>query len=145
MRSRTLTASLGALLLLAGSIVEAKHNHGHLDTIYRRHHAHRDQHRSIPEAGESGVALRSPTKRGGKGKKCPFPDDAGLVAVTPHEENAGWAMSPNQPCVPDSYCPYACPPGQVMMQWDPSATSYSYPQSMVSDRSLPCRTSADTP
>jgi hypothetical protein len=29
------------------------------------------------------------------------------------------------------YCPYACPPGQLMAQWDPSAKTYSYPQSMV--------------
>jgi hypothetical protein len=41
-------------------------------------------------------------------------------------------MSPNQPCKPGNYCPYACPPGQVSMQWDPEATSYSYPMSMVS-------------
>jgi Beta-glucosidase (SUN family) len=135
MRSRTFTAGASALLLFAVSIVEAKHNHGHLDVVYKRHRLHRDQHRSIPEAGESGIALRSP-KSGGNGGQCQFPKDAGLVAVTPHAENAGWAMSPDQPCVPDSYCPYACPPGQVMMQWDPSATSYSYPQSMVSE--VPC-------
>jgi hypothetical protein len=41
-------------------------------------------------------------------------------------------MSPNQPCKPGNYCPYACPPGQVSMQWDPEATSYAYPMSMVS-------------
>lgn len=129
MRSRGFTASASALLLLAASFVDAKHNHGQLDALYRRHHVHRDQHRSIPEAGESGIALRSPKK----GDQCKFPEDAGLVAITPDAENAGWAMSPDQPCVRDSYCPYACPPGQVMMQWDPSATEYSYPKSMVSD------------
>ncbi|ERF75280.1 hypothetical protein EPUS_00072 [Endocarpon pusillum Z07020] len=130
MRSRTLTASASALLLFSASVTHAKHNHVHLDTLYKRHHAHREQHRSVPEAGESGIALRSPNKRDGKGDQCRFPNDAGLVAVTPHEQNAGWAMSPDQPCVPGSYCPYACPPGQVMMQWDPEATSYSYPKSM---------------
>lgn len=67
-------------------------------------------------------------KRGGQ---CQFPTDAGLVAVTPKAMNAGWAMSPDQPCMPDSYCPYACPPGQVMAQWDPKATAYTYPASMV--------------
>lgn len=67
-------------------------------------------------------------KRGGQ---CQFPTDAGLVAVTPKAMNAGWAMSPDQPCKPDSYCPYACPPGQVMAQWDPKATAYTYPASMV--------------
>lgn len=126
MRSRFLTASASALLLVVASIAEAKHGHGHLDTLYKRHHAHREQHRSIPEAGESAIALRSPNR-----DQCQFPKDAGLVEVTPHEKNAGWAMSPDQPCLPDNYCPYACPPGQVMMQWDPSATSYTYPKSMV--------------
>ncbi len=133
MRPRTVTASASALLLLSASGTYAKHNHGHLDTLYKRHHAHREQHRSVSEAGESGIVLRSPNNGDGNGGQCRFPNDAGLVAVTPHEQNAGWAMSPDQPCVPDSYCPYACPPGQVMMQWDPEATSYSYPKSMVSN------------
>jgi hypothetical protein len=62
---------------------------------------------------------------------CEFPKDAGLVAVTPGEQNAGWALSPDQPCKPGMYCPYACPPGQLMNQWDPSATTYSYPKSQV--------------
>ncbi|PLB52287.1 hypothetical protein P170DRAFT_434083 [Aspergillus steynii IBT 23096] len=62
--------------------------------------------------------------------ECEFPSDAGLVSVTPKMKNAGWAMSPDQPCKPGNYCPYACPPGQVSMQWDPKATSYSYPMSM---------------
>lgn len=30
-----------------------------------------------------------------------------------------------------SYCPYACPAGQLMAQWDPKATKYAYPESMV--------------
>lgn len=62
--------------------------------------------------------------------ECQFPMDKGLVAVTPEAQNAGWAMSPDQPCKPGMYCPYACPPGQLMAQWDPKATSYSYPESM---------------
>ena len=63
---------------------------------------------------------------------CAFPtDDPDLVAVTPDEMNAGWAMSPNQQCTPNSYCPIACKPGMVMAQWDQEATSYSYPMSMV--------------
>lgn len=137
MRSEPFKASVGALLLLAASIVNAKHDHSLLATIHKRHHAHREQHRSIPEIAESGIALRSPKKGDGKAGQCQFPNDAGLVAVTPQEQNAGWAMSPDQPCVPDSYCPYACPPGQVMMQWDPDATSYTYPKSMVSTHTLP--------
>lgn len=38
-------------------------------------------------------------------------------------------MSPDQQCTAGNYCPYACPPGQLMAQWDKSATSYTYPQS----------------
>jgi hypothetical protein len=82
------------------------------------------------ETGDEGSELRSLEieKRGGQ---CQFPSDAGLVAVTPGSSNAGWAMSPDQPCQPGHYCPYACPSGQMMAQWDPDATSYTYPQSMV--------------
>ena len=43
--------------------------------------------------------------------QCQFPTDCGLVPVTPGQQNAGWAMSPNQPCLPGNYCPYACPSG----------------------------------
>ncbi|CAG8893527.1 unnamed protein product [Penicillium egyptiacum] len=96
-----------ALVTLIASAEAAKHSHGH-----SHHHETRD------------VALG---KRSGK---CEFPSDAGLVEITPHEQNAGWAMSPDEPCEPGNYCPYACPPGQVSMQWDPKATSYSYPMSM---------------
>ncbi|PYH48318.1 SUN domain-containing protein [Aspergillus saccharolyticus JOP 1030-1] len=101
------TFSATALLLIAG--VEAAK------------HAHRHGHHSVGEASTS-VAKRTGS--------CQFPSDAGLVAVTPDELNGGWAMSPDQECTPGGYCPYACPPGQVSMQWDPEATSYSYPLSM---------------
>ncbi|KAG5373426.1 hypothetical protein CJU90_1126 [Yarrowia sp. C11] len=66
-------------------------------------------------------------KRGGQ---CSFPSDEGLVSVDASGMNAGWAMSPDEPCEPGKFCPYACPPGQLMGQWDPKATSYSYPLSM---------------
>lgn len=62
--------------------------------------------------------------------QCKFPRDVGLVPVTLEKLNAGWAMSPDQECLPEKYCPYACPPGQIMAQWDPAATSYTYPISM---------------
>lgn len=110
-----------ALLALIASVeaVGHDHRHGH----YRRpRHPHRNIH-----AHPADVDI-SVEKRGGQ---CQFPTDAGLVSVTPDKQNAGWAMSPNQPCLPGNYCPYACPPGQVSMQWDPKATSYSYPMSMV--------------
>lgn len=141
MRSRTLTSSASAVLLLAAvTAAQASHGvHEHLESLHQRHRAHREHVRSAPEVAE-GVAVQSVARDAIVGEKnisrrsgqCEFPTDAGLVAVTMSEENAGWAMSPNQPCLPGNYCPYACPPGQVSMQWDPSATSYSYPESMVS-------------
>ncbi|KAB8074972.1 hypothetical protein BDV29DRAFT_172711 [Aspergillus leporis] len=105
------TIASPALLGLIAAVEAAKHGHGH---------GHNHQHGSRAVAGGSG----------GSGGSCQFPTDAGLVAVTPNAMNAGWAMSPDQPCKPGNYCPYACPPGQVSMQWDPKATSYSYPMSM---------------
>ncbi|KAF3767806.1 hypothetical protein M406DRAFT_31870, partial [Cryphonectria parasitica EP155] len=60
---------------------------------------------------------------------CAFPESEGLVAVTPGSSNAGWAMSPDQECTAGSYCPFACPPGQLMNQWKPG-TTYVYPESM---------------
>ena len=144
MRKRTITSSASALLLLTASLVSAKHGaHEHLEVLHKRHRIHRQlDPRSTAENAEQGVEIRSipetttqatVEKRGGQ---CAFPTDAGLVAVTPDEANAGWAMSPDQPCTPGNYCPYACPPGEVMMQWDPSATAYTYPKSMVSSSSL---------
>ena len=138
MRTRTFTSSASAALLFTASFVSAKHGHvhDHLQAITRRHD-HRQLARSIPESGEQGVEIRAVTETAAVEKRdgqCAFPYDAGLVPVTPGSQNAGWAMSPDQPCKPGNYCPYACPPGQVMAQWDPSATSYSYPKSMVSQK-----------
>lgn len=73
------------------------------------------------------LANAAPTKRS---TTCAFPSSDGLVSVTPLSANAGWAMSPDQSCTAGSYCPYACPPGQLMAQWDTSATSYTYPGSL---------------
>lgn len=113
MKAISITVGAAALLCLISGVKADRHVHGH------RHARH---HHSVAEVG---AALER------KGGQCAFPTDAGLVAVTPTEQNAGWAMSPNQPCTPGNYCPYACPPGQVSMQWDPDATSYTYPLSMV--------------
>ncbi|KAG0667882.1 hypothetical protein C6P45_005249 [Maudiozyma exigua] len=66
------------------------------------------------------------TKRGGT---CAFPNDQGMVAVQTSGKNAGWAMHADQECTYGSWCPYACAPGQLMGQWDPSVTTYSYPGS----------------
>lgn len=127
MRRRSIEVCASALLLLATVAHAHKGAHEHLEALHKRHREARKARRS----NETGAEEESfeLVKRGGQ---CAFPSDAGLVAVTPGSANAGWAMSPDQPCTPGSYCPYACPPGQVSMQWDPKATSYSYPQSMVS-------------
>ena len=142
MRKRTITSNASVLLLFIASLVSAKHGvHEHLEALHKRHRANRGLGaRSSAEDGELGVEIRAVPettashadleKRGGQ---CVFPTDAGLVAVTPGDSNAGWAMSPNQQCTPGTYCPYACPPGEVSMQWDPSATSYTYPESMVNN------------
>lgn len=109
------TASRAAALLCLTAGIEAAH-HGH------HHHAHHRRH-------EADITVEAPLEK--KGGHCKFPSDAGLVAVTPSSLNGGWAMSPDQSCTPGNYCPYACPSGQMSMQWDPEATSYSYPMSMV--------------
>lgn len=75
----------------------------------------------------AALAVAAPTKRE---NTCKFPDNKGLVSVTPSKSNAGWALSPDQKCTAGSYCPYACPPGQLMAQWDKSAKSYSTGSSM---------------
>lgn len=139
MRSNNVLSGASAVLLLT-SIASAKHGvHDHVQALHRQHHERLA--RSTPETAEVGVEIRAASpetaapaveKRDGQ---CAFPYDAGLVPVTPGSSNAGWAMSPDQPCKPGGYCPYACPPGEVMAQWDPKATSYTYPQSMV--RCLP--------
>src|SRR5579862_4574686 len=95
----------------------------------RHRHARRAGHKHQHKRHNDLPAV----KRGGQ---CQFPTDAGLVPVTPGAQNAGWAMSPDQPCLPGHYCPYACPSGQVMAQWNPAATSYTYPLSMVNSFSL---------
>lgn len=117
-------APIVVALALHFSSVSAKNSHRHLNTLERKHlHLHRDVHISKAERDETGEArdVSAIVKRGGQ---CQFPTDAGLVSVAPNAMNAGWAMSPDQPCTPNSYCPYACPPGQMMAQWDPQATSY---------------------
>lgn len=123
-------AAIATALLVLSSPCDAKHSHRlqHLEALGKRH----DHQRIHASPRAEGIDAESQTqdelkKRG----TCNFPSNAGLVAVTPGSSNAGWAMSPDQPCTVGSYCPFACPPGQVMAQWNPQATSYTYPQSMV--------------
>jgi hypothetical protein len=124
MKLLDIQAAVGTAILLSLPC-DAKHSHqlSHLEVLGKRHN-HRRIHASPRVEGiEDGLQ-----KRGGK---CAFPTDPSLVAVTPGSQNAGWAMSPDQPCLPNNYCPYACQPGYVMAQWNPAATSYTYPLSMV--------------
>ncbi|KAJ2702343.1 hypothetical protein FB645_004305 [Coemansia sp. IMI 203386] len=53
-----------------------------------------------------------------------------VVPITPGSDNGGWAMSPNQKCQPNSWCPYACASGYYSAQWDPSAALYNGKGSM---------------
>ena len=119
------TISIGAVVALNAVTISAKHTHDVLAAFERRHLHHGREAKASP--AERGPIPEKPKLA--KRSTCDFPSDAGLVAVTPGSSNGGWAMSPDQPCALGSYCPYACPSGQMSMQWDPSATSYP---SMVS-------------
>lgn len=110
-----------ALLLVAAPFCQATASH---QRLHQLHHQRKHTHLHVRDSDE----LLSVGKRGGT---CAFPsDESDIVAVTPDESNGGWAMSPDQSCKCDSYCPYACKPGMVMAQWDPDS-SYTYPASMV--------------
>ena len=127
MRFSEQKAAVGAAIVLLAAVSEAKHSHHsvQVDSHGKRHggHDHMRLHSSRIERREEAALEKRDT--------CHFPLTAGLIAVTPNALNGGWAMSPDQPCTAGKFCPYACPPGQLMGQWDPSATSYSYPQSQV--------------
>lgn len=127
-------AAVGAAIVLLAAVSEARHSHRavQLETLERRHahgHSHKNAHSSRADHKDEPVLEKRDI--------CSFPLTAGLVAVTPGSENGGWAMSPDQPCVAGKFCPYACPPGQLMGQWDADATSYEYPASMVRSGILP--------
>ncbi|KAK9420661.1 hypothetical protein SUNI508_00752 [Seiridium unicorne] len=103
-------ASLVALLVAAQPcLASSKHRHLHVG----RRHSHSDT--SNNDTTEVELKARG-------SDTCVFPSGEGLVAITPNSDNAGWAMSPDQPCKCGSYCPYACPPGQVMNQWKDGST-----------------------
>ncbi|KAL8914766.1 MAG: hypothetical protein Q9171_000602 [Xanthocarpia ochracea] len=121
------TSTLAVLAAHIAAIVAAKHGDTHLRGLEHRHLHHKGRSASAIEAGHGyQVEVPAVEKRTGQ---CQFPEDAGLVPVS-GLSNGGWAMSPDECCEPGGYCPYACPPGQISMQWDPEATSYTYPQSM---------------
>lgn len=135
--------AIGVALLLLSQTLAFKHNHGHgltrLDKIERKHsHMHKHSKaqaaarlNDTPSRDEDAQNEIKRALQGGSSATCKFPTDVGLVAVTPGSGNGGWAMSPDQSCTAGSYCPYACPAGQISMQWDPSVTSYTYPGCQV--------------
>lgn len=123
MRPTTLRALAGsALLSLAAQPADATYAHSHLHSRHSGNHTHDHDHDSQELLKRGKLVNRS--------GECAFPEDAGLVIVTPDSMNRGWAMSPDQECTADSFCPYACPPGQLMNQWKPGST-YKYPDSMA--------------
>lgn len=138
MKFTDMKATVGAALVLLSlpATFASRHHEGvsPLDVMHRRH-SHKRLHAS-PLAEVNGNILEGVSSVEKRGGQCQFPSDAGLVAVTPGSSNAGWALSPDQACEPGNFCPYACPPGQVSMQWNPLATAYTYPMSMVSSRNF---------
>ncbi|KAN0104958.1 Beta-glucosidase (SUN family) domain containing protein [Hyaloscypha variabilis] len=126
MKLLDIQAAIGTAILLLSLPCEAKHAHqlSHLDV---KRHNHKHSHKSIQASPRAeGIEEVLETRSG----QCAFPNDPSMVAVTPDQQNAGWAMSPNQPCLPGNWCPYACAPPGVSKQWNPAATSYVYPLSM---------------
>lgn len=142
------TAIGAAILLLSVPSHSSHSSHSRLEALEKRHshHHHKKAHTS-PRVEGLGEAAQDLKKRG----SCTFPTNVGLVPITPGALNAGWAQSPDAPCLPGHYCPYACPPGklqsklatflqyvcidrmigQLMAQWCPTSTSYVYPDSQV--------------
>ncbi|RYP47484.1 hypothetical protein DL768_006456 [Monosporascus sp. mg162] len=123
MKITSIQAAIGSavVLLSAPTVATVQHRHRHLHQ--KLAHAHS---RSSYNEKYSARNITELEKRGNRA--CPFPQDKGLVAVTPGEKNAGWAMAPDQECVEGTWCPIACPPGQVMNQWKPQ-TTYAFPES----------------
>lgn len=111
MKLSTVQAAFGsAALLMLAEPASATIGHRHHHLSKRRGHDHTHSAREADSVEERSML------------GCKFPDADGLVAVTKNAMNAGWAMSPDQPCMPGTYCPYACPSGQVMAQWKKGST-----------------------
>ena len=114
--------ALGVAATIVSGFAATAHRHGHSHPLKSHEHVLR-RSRPLLQGNNSPPSIRK------RAKKCSFPSDEGLVAVTPGAANGGWAMSPDQECTAGTYCPYACPPGQVMAQWKPGST-FTYPSSM---------------
>lgn len=99
------------LLLVAATPLQALKHTNWVETLEKRHgHDHMRLHASPRAENLEEVAHEDFEKRQ---VTCPLPAGAGLVPVAPGAQNAGWAMSPDQPCTPGNWCPYACPPGML--------------------------------
>lgn len=117
----TWQAAFGAVaLFLLAQPAAATHSHRHVHKRIGRRHGH----------GHTSELLSAPQSMD-KRATCSLPGHPDLVRV-PGADNNGFAMSPDQSCDSGKYCPFACVPGKVMAQWEPNST-YTYPQSMVSD------------
>ncbi|KAI1105203.1 hypothetical protein F4804DRAFT_150026 [Jackrogersella minutella] len=132
MKITTIQATFGSAVLLlsaqsCAATVSHQHHHLHLEKKHAQAHSHIKFHPHSYNPNYSERNSSALVSRDGK-KKCQFPTDKGLVAVTPSAMNGGWAMAPDQECVSGTWCPIACPPGKVMAQWKPD-TTYKYPES----------------
>ncbi|KAK8128347.1 hypothetical protein PG984_009455 [Apiospora sp. TS-2023a] len=109
MKLSALQAALGSatLLLAEPALATSAHKHKHL--ARRNDHSQLHSRSAVAHLEDRGLA-------------CKFPAADGLVAVSPGSMNGGWALSPDQVCYPGRYCPYACPPGEMMAQWKPDST-----------------------
>jgi hypothetical protein len=146
MKTTTITAAIGsAILILTARPCDASSQHQHLhrhqhQPLHHRHHGHK---REIFGSSNATANPRYESRRPERlqprgGAKCEFPNNKGLFAVTPGSLNGGWALAPDQECVDGTWCPIACPPGQVMAQWKPN-THYTYPESTVSSEAFSLR------
>ncbi|KAI1807640.1 beta-glucosidase-domain-containing protein [Daldinia bambusicola] len=139
MKITTIQAAVGSAVLLLNAqlctaTVQHQHHHLHLEKKHSNSnsnsHSHSHSHGHLQNAYNPKYSHRNSSSlvsRDGK-KKCQFPEDKGLFAVTPSEMNGGWALAPDQECVSGTWCPIACPPGKVMAQWKPD-THYTFPES----------------
>src|SRR5687768_14483747 len=103
-------AQAAALMLLSAQQCQATVGHRHVHHFHHKRHTH----------GHPQASPREEIPVEKRGVHCKLPADAGLEYV-PGPMNGGWALSPDIPCSAGSWCPYACPPGQVMAQWQPGS------------------------
>ncbi|KAI5865057.1 beta-glucosidase-domain-containing protein [Durotheca rogersii] len=133
MKITTIEAAFGSAILLlslesCAATVQHRHHHIHPKRIGHGH-GHNHIHSDVKPSPNPKYSTRDATLVARNGKKaCKFPTDKGLVSITPEAKNAGWAMAPDQECVSGTWCPIACPSGQVSTQWKPG-TGYRFPES----------------